>query len=443
MHDTGDSEAIVRPTEEEKRATLELVLRSQTFSRSEQLRSFLTFICEMEIAGRASEVTEYLIGVQALGRRQDFSPAEDSSVRTRAHELRHRLHKFYSQEHPEARLRIELPKGFYTPRYVHPESARLEAADAPEAQAAAARTIAQGAAMRAWVGGFLLGALVAAGVGFVLMARLPRATVDSSIREAWAPLVSKDEEILICVATPLHLLVSPRSVNAQSTSMGVASPGVPKYPTPDEVYSFFRRFRPLPSGATLEMQPVQKAVSMGDVQALARVVSTLQALGVRFRILPESNFPLSAMHKSSVVLFGTPWYSRAASGLLEGTPWATALDPEGNVSRGPQSGTEPSPEQGVRREYREVFGLITVLPSDKHADDGHTIVIFSGLTSVGSHGAATFFTAAESMRKLLNRLKAEGHGSLPRSYQVLVRCRGSEDTQLVFYDYEAHQVLAR
>jgi hypothetical protein len=180
------------------------------------------------------------------------------------------------------------------------------------------------------------------------------------------------------------------------------------------------------------MQLVQKAVNVGDVQGLALVVSTLQSLGVRFRILPESNFPLSAMRKSSAILFGAPWFSRAASGLLQGTPWATAVDPEGKVvvfaSHAPQGPAGSSAKRSIRREYREVFGLITVLPSNKHADEGHTIVIFSGLTPVGSHGAAAFFTSGESMRRLRKRLKEEGRRSLPRSTSFCTARENSRTT---------------
>ena len=54
------------PTAEEKREALKAVLQTVMFSRSGQLRNFLTFICEMELGGRASKISEYLIGVEAL-----------------------------------------------------------------------------------------------------------------------------------------------------------------------------------------------------------------------------------------------------------------------------------------------------------------------------------------------------------------------------------------
>jgi hypothetical protein len=99
------------PTPEEKQAALEAVLASETFVRTEQLRALLRFVCEREMAGQASELTEYLIGTKALGRPEDFSPLEDSSVRTRAYELRQRLQRYYTNENPGAMVRIELPKG--------------------------------------------------------------------------------------------------------------------------------------------------------------------------------------------------------------------------------------------------------------------------------------------------------------------------------------------
>jgi hypothetical protein len=64
----------------------------------------------MESSGRAGELTEYLIGVKALGRPPDYSPLEDSSVRTRAYELR-RVHFGLRKEIKAARVEIHWPSG--------------------------------------------------------------------------------------------------------------------------------------------------------------------------------------------------------------------------------------------------------------------------------------------------------------------------------------------
>jgi len=116
---------------EEKRAALEEVLRSSVFRRADQLRKFLSFICEMEITGRADELCEYLIGVEALGRPSDYSPAEDAAVRRRAADLREKLHETYSDELSDAKIRIDLPKGTYVPRFISSESSLLKLARTP------------------------------------------------------------------------------------------------------------------------------------------------------------------------------------------------------------------------------------------------------------------------------------------------------------------------
>jgi hypothetical protein len=108
----------------EKRAALEEVLQSTTFLRADQLRKFLRYICEMEIEGHAGELCEFLIGVEAFGRSSDYSTAEDSVVRRRAVDLREKLHEVYTSELAAVKVRIDLPKGTYVPRFVHVEPAK-------------------------------------------------------------------------------------------------------------------------------------------------------------------------------------------------------------------------------------------------------------------------------------------------------------------------------
>lgn len=112
----------------DKRAALEQVLQSATFTRASQVRNFLRYICEMEIAGRGAALHEYLIAVEAMGRPAAYSTDSDSSVRRRAYALRQKLECVYANELTGARIRIEVPKGSYVPRYVEmaPASERAQ-----------------------------------------------------------------------------------------------------------------------------------------------------------------------------------------------------------------------------------------------------------------------------------------------------------------------------
>jgi hypothetical protein len=123
----------------EKRAALEQVLQSTTFTRASQVRNFLRYICEMEIAGRGAALHEYLIAVEAMGRPAAYSTDSDSSVRRRAYALRQKLESVYANELTDARIRIEVPKGSYVPRYVgvEPGAERADSVDASAANTAA------------------------------------------------------------------------------------------------------------------------------------------------------------------------------------------------------------------------------------------------------------------------------------------------------------------
>jgi hypothetical protein len=104
--------------ESDKRAALEQVLTSATFVRATQVRTFLRYICEMELAGLAHTLHEYLIGVEALGRPNAYSTDEDSSVRRRAYALRRKLDEVYEHELAHVPVRIIVPKGSYVPYFI-------------------------------------------------------------------------------------------------------------------------------------------------------------------------------------------------------------------------------------------------------------------------------------------------------------------------------------
>jgi hypothetical protein len=114
----------------EKRQALEQVLQSVTFLRASQVRNFLRYVCEMELAGRGATLHEYLIGVEALGRPTAYSTDEDSTVRRRAYALRHKLTQVYAGELANAKIRIDVPKGSYVPTFSRQQPAQTRRTDA-------------------------------------------------------------------------------------------------------------------------------------------------------------------------------------------------------------------------------------------------------------------------------------------------------------------------
>src|SRR5580692_2120081 len=103
------------------REALERVLSSACFARSEGLSRLLRFLVERKLEGRDSELKESLIGVEVYGRKPDYDPKLDSTVRSEIARLRARLSKYYTTEGSQDPLMIELPKGSYVPVFREPD----------------------------------------------------------------------------------------------------------------------------------------------------------------------------------------------------------------------------------------------------------------------------------------------------------------------------------
>ena len=409
-------------TVDEKRSTLQAVLDSDTFARSDQLRRFLKYVGESAIEGRSREVTEYLIAVEALGRQPDFSPADDSSVRSRAHELRQKLRKYYESEDQTSTLLIEIPKGSYIPKFVPRAMPPIETVDAAGATNPPRR---RGTKILV---GLIAAALFIGAAWVILEARSPR--VNPVIAEAWGPLAQPGGNALICLATPLHLVVRPY--------MSIVAEGLPKYPAPAELYPLFKQHRPLPPDTELDMHPVDNSIQMGQLGAVLALTSVFQARGATFQVLPERSAPVTVMRGRNVILIGDPQNSSATAGFLEKTPFTIDYDPvvKDLVVRDRGGNRSYIPKRGADNRYSEAFGLITVLPSPGAKNNERTVIL-SGMTSVGSQAAAEFFASARDLSALRKRFS---DGNFPPAYQVVVRCK-SNDTLLISEEYAAHAII--
>jgi len=115
----------------DERMELHAVLSSPLFQRAPNLSKILAYICEQYFSGKASDLKEYNIAVDALGRASGFDPQVDAIVRVDLHLLRKRLEVFYAQDGRSRRLRIILPLGQYTPEFVRHDSAQLTGGRTP------------------------------------------------------------------------------------------------------------------------------------------------------------------------------------------------------------------------------------------------------------------------------------------------------------------------
>lgn len=103
--------------EAQVRLQLERILAARRFANAEKLSLFLRYIVEATLRGEENELKETLIGVQVFGRKPDYDPKADSTVRVEAGKLRARLAEYYEAEGSGDPIVITIPKGSYRPEF--------------------------------------------------------------------------------------------------------------------------------------------------------------------------------------------------------------------------------------------------------------------------------------------------------------------------------------
>ena len=109
------------PDDDQLRAEVALVLSSEAFRRSPKISRLLRYLCDKQIDGRAADITEYGIALEALGRDAQFDPQQDAVVRVDTHHLRKKLNQYYNGEGAGHQIRIVIPNGQYAPLFVRRE----------------------------------------------------------------------------------------------------------------------------------------------------------------------------------------------------------------------------------------------------------------------------------------------------------------------------------
>ena len=107
--------AITDDLQVKAREQLARILASRTFQQADRLKRFISFIVEETIAGRGSQLKEFLLGMEVFGKDSRFDPRTDPLVRVQARRLRVRLARYYTDEGQDDEVLIELPKGGYAP----------------------------------------------------------------------------------------------------------------------------------------------------------------------------------------------------------------------------------------------------------------------------------------------------------------------------------------
>ncbi len=93
-----DPQSVLPPLSDHQ---VQRIIASNTFKSAPTLQQLFQFLATRALDGHPDEIKEYTIGVEALGRKQDFDPKIDPIVRVQIYRLRHKLKEYYEMEGAE------------------------------------------------------------------------------------------------------------------------------------------------------------------------------------------------------------------------------------------------------------------------------------------------------------------------------------------------------
>ncbi len=111
-------------TDAEAEEHLRLILASAEFEKNSTLRNLIAYLFEH----RGQPISEYAVATEALGKKHDFDPKIDASVRVRISRLRQKLEDYYQRSGRETAIRFAIPLGGHDLRAVRVISAKQTAA---------------------------------------------------------------------------------------------------------------------------------------------------------------------------------------------------------------------------------------------------------------------------------------------------------------------------
>jgi hypothetical protein len=401
---------------EEKRQALERVIASRTFARSDQLRSFLRFVCDAEIEGRAHDLNEYVLGVSVLGRPADYSPSEDSCVRSRAYELRNKLKSYYLLEAPDDPIQIAIDKGAYVPRFERREratQAEAGAAAQPEPAPKAANTDLGRSLLRLSAVAAAI-AVLAVSVSYNVfhLAQEPRRAkavrgLTPEMAALWKPFVESDAPLLISYEVRLAFYAPPTELVVRDYLVNRLADAATSKP----LAAFQAR-----TGARLEER--LDYADVGAVPAAFLLGRLLGPLRPDVGLKPSGTLGWEDIWNSNIIFLGKPSLHPTVRYVLnQGADFVQGIDLIRNVHPRPGEAAEylGSRTHGVGEKY----ALITVAPGPQ---PGRHIMILGGAHAELPWALTECVTNPVHVREIVSHVRLPS-GECPPAFQVLVQVK--------------------
>jgi len=375
------------PAVEAEEVVMQAALASGAFQRAHALRRLLAYLWEH----RANPPGEYAIALDVLGKRSDFDPKTDATVRVHVARLRGKLKEFFETEGRALSLRLVIPPGGH----------RLEVQDmaaVEPAEPAPPRPVWRHPAFLASAA-LALAFAIAAGAFWRRAERLERelARVQpaAELPAFWKRAIGNGKLTRIVIPTPVFFQMG----RLRGRHVDLNDPeGIAKFPPLLELQKRFGK-------ASLS----QSYSVASDTLALAALTRIFSTAGIPVVTGVTRDLSLELFGSDNLVFLGFPPTSQHVDKLLARTEFYVKAQGQAVALRRPRPGEPAEFRAPAGRNVRH--GIVAVLPGQ---GNGNRLVLLSG-----QHTAplASFLTSPVTLKELDAYLAS--HGS-PEYFEMVV-----------------------
>lgn len=410
------------------------IAASGSLGRSQLLSDFLLYIVDRSIRGRTDDITEQQIGVIVFGRAEGYDSNDDNIVRSYARKLRKRIDEYFATEGREEVLRLEIPRGGYTPIFsksvtlspavdsaiafpeaTEPEESEtsgLQASDSTEALPPAVPSVWKRAAglIRITPGtlfALAIGILLGTGATLLKHAGSFFSREEAASHALWTQLFNNDRDTFI-VPSDDGLIIMQRLIDRP---LPLASYINGSYRTNGKTDN-------VPYSSEILKLGSRRFTNVVDLDFASHLAQLREVVPERMMIRYARDLRMDDLRAGNAILIGSdesnPWVELFRPQLHFSFQFEPDPDkPSGFVNLYPRSGEQTIYTTKGQEEH--TFGIIAYLPNLNN--NGHVLIV-AGLNTAGTQAAATFLLNPSLMMATLQRARTE-NGTL-QPFELLV-----------------------
>ena len=385
-----------------RRALVDRILASNSFSRSDRLSKFLKYAFQKTTEGRWEDLSEYQIGLHVFERPDRYSPGEDSIVRSHARLLRQRLDAYFENEGKEEKIRITIPKGGYSLHFEHHTAPTAAVSQTPVSEEPATSTLVPATPTlgRRWWWAAVFAVLL--GSALTVWISRPASLTDS----VWKRIFARNTRTIIVPADSTLALFEDLTNQVVSLSDYLSH----HYQDPSGNTGISNRL----------WTPGRRYTSMADLEISARLMRLPQAQSRDVVIRYARDLQMADLKGSNCVLLGgvrsNPWQEI----FHEKLNFRIGYDPQHGensvINVAPRAKESSTYNESRDSSYHRAYGVLALLPG-LASDTG--VVIIQGTSTAGTQAVADFLFDSSRFEEFL-RLSASD-GKRTQFFEVLLQ----------------------